>query len=61
MKKRRNTKIIPSQTNTEEDDIRYLFRQFMSIKSSEGISEGTLHQYKENFQFFCEYLNLKKY
>lgn len=61
MKKRRNTKIISSQINTEENDIRYLFRQFMSIKSSEGISEGTLHQYKENFQFFCEYLNLKKY
>ena len=61
MKKRRNTKIISSQTNTEENDIRYQFRQFISIKSSEGISEGTLHQYKENFRFFCEYLILKKY
>ena len=61
MKKRRNTKIISSQTNTEENDIRHLFRQFMNMKTSEGISEGTLHQYKENFQFFCEYLNLKKY
>lgn len=61
MKKRRNTKITSSQSNAQENDIRNLFRKFMSIKSSEGISEGTLNQYKENFQFFCDYLLLKNY
>lgn len=59
MKKRRNTKKSISQTVTEQNDIRYLFKQFLSIKSSEGNAERTLKQYQENFKFFCEYLNEK--
>ena len=59
MKKRRNIKKTIFQTVTEQNDIRYLFKQFLSIKTSEGIAEHTLKQYQENFKFFCEYLNEK--
>ncbi|MEK4245303.1 tyrosine-type recombinase/integrase [Psychrobacillus sp. FSL K6-2684] len=59
MKKRRNTKNTSVQLTEEQNDIHYLFRQFLSIKSAEGIAERTLKQYKENFRFFCEYLQIK--
>jgi len=59
MKKRRNTKKPISQTVTEQNDIRYLFKQFLSIKTSEGNAERTLKQYQESFKFFCKYLNEK--
>lgn len=45
MKKRRNTKKSITQTVTEQNDIRYLFKQFLIIKSSEGNAERTLKQW----------------
>ncbi len=57
MRKRRN--YVGNQVKKdaqEAQDVRHLFRQFVSIKVAEGVSEGTVNQYEDNFSFFCEYI-----
>ena len=57
MRKRRNyIANYAKEDSADERDIRNLFRQFVSVKVSEGVSEGTVHQYEENFGFFREYI-----
>lgn len=57
MRKRRNY-IANHAKKGEQDnnDIRNLFRKFVAVKVSEGVSDGTVNQYEENFRFFCEYI-----
>lgn len=58
MKKRRNLTANHAKFQAaDEKDIRILFRKFVSIKVSEGVSEGTVKQYEENFKFFCDYIS----
>lgn len=57
MRKRRNYVGNQEKKGAQETkDIRQLFRQFVSIKVAEGVSEGTVNQYEDNFTFFCEYI-----
>lgn len=57
MRKRRNyIANYAKEDSADARDIRNLFRQFVSVKVSEGVSEGTVHQYEENFGFFREYI-----
>lgn len=57
MRKRRNYIANYAKEDSEDArDIRNLFRQFVSVKVSEGVSKGTVHQYEENFGFFREYV-----
>lgn len=58
MKKRRNLTSNHAQYQaSDEKDIRILFRKFVSVKVAEGVAEGTVKQYEENFRFFCEYIS----
>lgn len=60
MKKRRNyTANHAKQQAADSQDIRVLFRNFVSVKVSEGVSEGTVNQYEDNFAFFCEFVERK--
>lgn len=58
MRKRRNN-VANHAKKGEQDvsDIRNLFRKFVAVKVSEGVSEGTKNQYEDNFKFFCEYID----
>lgn len=57
MRKRRNH-VVNHRNKGESDDkdLRVLFRKFVSIKVSEGVSEGTTSQYEDNFVFFTDYI-----
>lgn len=61
MRKRRNY-VANHVKKGEHDarDIRILFRKFVSVKVAEGVSEGTVNQYEENFAFFCDYIDRTK-
>ncbi len=57
MRKRRNYVANHAKKQAADDnDIRVLFRRFVSIKTAEGVSESTVGQYEDNFAFFCEYI-----
>lgn len=57
MRKRRNyVANHAKQESVDARDIRNLFRQFVSIKVAQGVSEGTVNQYEENFAYFREYI-----
>lgn len=56
MKKRRNTKSAISQTVTEQNDIRYMFKQYLSIKTAEGNAERTLKPFKKSLNSFVNTL-----
>lgn len=59
MRKRRNYVANHAKKGTEDgQDIRNLFRKFVSIKVSEGVSDGTVNQYEENFGFFRGYVDM---
>lgn len=61
MRKRRNFQTnFVKQGEEDTNDLRVLFRKFVNIKISEGVSDGTSNQYEENFRFFCEYVDLMK-
>ena len=60
MRKRRNYVANHARKGEQDkDDFRNLFRKFVSIKVSEGISEGTVNQYEENFAFVSEYIDMR--
>lgn len=59
MRKRRNYVANHAKKGANEEDIRVLFRKFVSIKTAEGVSEGTVRQYENNFAFFCEYVEMR--
>lgn len=57
MRKRRNyTANRAKKDGYDADDLRALFSKFTAIKTAEGIAEGTMQQYRNNFKFFCEYI-----
>lgn len=61
MRKRRNYVANHAKRGEQDvEDIRNLFRKFVSIKVSEGISDGTVNQYEDNFAFFCEYIDMRE-
>ncbi|WP_198166025.1 tyrosine-type recombinase/integrase [Sporosarcina ureae] len=56
MRKRRNNN--SQQFIDVPQDIRVLFRRFVSIKIAEGISQSTINQYHENFTFFSDFIEM---
>lgn len=60
MRKRRNYVANHARKGEQDaNDLRNLFRKFVSIKVSEGVSEGTVNQYEENFGFLREYIDMR--
>lgn len=56
MRKRRNYVANHARKGSQDvEDIRNLFRKFVSIK----VSEGTVNQYEENFAFISEYIDMR--
>lgn len=61
MRKRRNYVANHAKRGEQDsEDIRNLFRKFVSIKVSEGISDGTVGQYEVNIAFFYEYIAMRE-